>query len=306
MNIDMTFDTKYDITLKVLYKHFIRCPYNSSNLPNEDGCVNCASVKNSIVETLHEAPVFIIEAGKLDYFTSLFKGIGSKSFQQAASIIKSSVINTDKKISDEALNTIQQTLTSIEEAQKTLDKGYPFEQFIVLFENPIMQNDTTIVGCLYRELSPERWTKFPAVYNSKENSTYCARGGVFGADDHELKALEHLLNTQERVELEDFNIKARVGYYNPALPRAAKAKPIHIVYFETKKQFILKHPQYEAKILREPKLAHLVRGHWRKLHDGQKHGKDRHGYPIFNGYTWVIPHKRGKGDLPETTIYVAQ
>ena len=29
--MDMTFDTKYDITLKVLYRHLTRCPYNSSN-----------------------------------------------------------------------------------------------------------------------------------------------------------------------------------------------------------------------------------------------------------------------------------
>ena len=27
---------------------------------------------------------------------------------------------------------------------------------------------------------------------------------------------------------------------------------------------------------------------------------------IYNGYTWVIPHKRGKGELTEPPVYVVQ
>lgn len=37
-------------------------------------------------------------------------------------------------------------------------------------------------------------------------------------------------------------------------------------------------------------------GHWRKLDDNSI-GKDRQGLRGVAGYTWVIPHKRGEGEL---------
>lgn len=37
-------------------------------------------------------------------------------------------------------------------------------------------------------------------------------------------------------------------------------------------------------------------GHWRKLDDNSV-GKDRQGLRGVAGYTWVIPHKQGEGEL---------
>lgn len=47
-----------------------------------------------------------------------------------------------------------------------------------------------------------------------------------------------------------------------------------------------------------------VRGHWRKLKYDFSYGKNRQGEKNVKGYTWVIPHERGEGELVKKTRVV--
>lgn len=55
-------------------------------------------------------------------------------------------------------------------------------------------------------------------------------------------------------------------------------------------------PDCCGKNCQKPAYAYEVMGHWRKLDDNSI-GKDRQGLRGVAGYTWVIPHKRGEGEL---------
>ena len=53
-------------------------------------------------------------------------------------------------------------------------------------------------------------------------------------------------------------------------------------------------------------LTWLVRGHWRKLSDMHKRGKNANGEYIVEGFTWVVPYKKGDKDgIPQQKTYIA-
>lgn len=296
-NMTVSFDEQYKVILKTIYKHFNDCAYLEERSAT---CEICSKYKTNILDKLSIAPVFILptEAWMTTAVVESRKQNGE--FTTVDKMVE--VLSTE--VAD--MTGIDSYIQAFNNLDATIGKGLPFSQFLVVHEEPhfIKEIQSYLLGYLYYEYAPNAWLHYNIAMGIMGNiSIYVS---TYDITSVECRIVECLLNSPTYVELSELNTKVNIGYYNKQLPRNAKAKPIHVVYIGTKKDFIHKHPQYETKILREPKLAHLVRGHWRKLHDGQKHGKDRHGYPIFNGYTWVIPHKRGKGDLPETTIYVAQ
>jgi hypothetical protein len=71
-----------------------------------------------------------------------------------------------------------------------------------------------------------------------------------------------------------------------------KYKPSEIIYISSKKDF--KKLNTNNKIINKPQYAYEVMGHWRKINTI---GKDRQGKRIVKGFTWVIPYKKGQGEL---------
>ena len=288
----------YEIIIKQIYKHFDKC-LRQSHANKLGACEYCYKLLPNIMNSLGTSPVFIVDSD--EYL---------KTWAVSSTITGDLVDIPDETYKDfwDNVGSIQTYLDMCKALEQTSNKGLPFTQFVIIPETPIelpKEAETEWeIGYVWHEASPELWLCYTVTVTKTGVFNHYTKLEQLTSSSY--RTIEYLLNKTTYIELAEFNAKVNIGYYNKNLPRNAKAKPVHIVYIGTKKDFIHKHPQYENKILREPKLAHLVRGHWRKLHDGQKHGKDRHGYPIFNGYTWVIPHKRGKGDLPETTIYVTQ
>ena len=70
-------------------------------------------------------------------------------------------------------------------------------------------------------------------------------------------------------------------------------KPIYIYCQKSKTQYVYKH--YE-KFNIERLNSWLVRGHWRRLDNPKKIGKNASGEYNVEGFTWVIPHKCGKDE----------
>ena len=93
--------------------------------------------------------------------------------------------------------------------------------------------------------------------------------------------------------LEKINLKARIGRN---LVRY-KYKPKNVIYLCTEKQFKTKYPNMINSIINKPEFSWEVMGHWRKLENESSLGKNRNGEYIVEGYTWVIPHVKGQGEL---------
>lgn len=92
---------------------------------------------------------------------------------------------------------------------------------------------------------------------------------------------------------EKINLKARIGR---DLIRY-KYKPKNVIYLCTEKQFKTKYPNMINSIINKPEFSWEVMGHWRKLENESSLGKNRNGEYIVEGYTWVIPHVKGQGEL---------
>ena len=71
-----------------------------------------------------------------------------------------------------------------------------------------------------------------------------------------------------------------------------KYYPSEIIYISSKKDF--KKLNTNNKIINKPQYAYEVMGHWRKINTI---GKDRQGKRTVNGFTWVNPYQKGKGEL---------
>ena len=89
-----------------------------------------------------------------------------------------------------------------------------------------------------------------------------------------------------------FTVRGRIGREFTKI----KYKPSDVIYVATAAKIKKLCPTAAEKIVKKPAYAYEVMGHWRKLDDNSI-GKDRQGLRGVAGYTWVIPHKRGEGEL---------
>lgn len=300
--LTMTFDERYKVILQMLYKHFSHCYAEGNQDDVSEICNMCKQVKPDMTDKLSLAPVFIVPEAEYFCVISILATAKDKGVTGLSNI--ESLVNDILNKADFTLD-IQDKI--FKHLKNTEGKGYPFEEFLVMPEMPIKLAGKAAagdywLGSLYREVTPEFWMQLNIAV-TPEGMVYCNSAGVLKPDSYELTTVEYFLNKIDKVEFE-FNSKINVGYYNKALPHNAKARPAHVVYTGIKKVFINRYPKYVSKILKQPKLAYMVKGHWRKLHDGQRLGKDRHGNILFNGYTWVIAHKRGKGEITNKPIYI--
>lgn len=79
-----------------------------------------------------------------------------------------------------------------------------------------------------------------------------------------------------------------------------KYKPSDVIYLSGVRELKKSNPEVAHRIISKPAYAYEVMGHWRKV-DEQTIGKDREGKREVHGYTWVIPHTRGEGELFKKT-----
>lgn len=75
-----------------------------------------------------------------------------------------------------------------------------------------------------------------------------------------------------------------------------KYKPSDVIYVVTEAKIKKLLPHVAKKIINKPAYAYEVAGHWRKL-DDKSIGKNREGLHGVHGYTWVVPHTRGEGEV---------
>lgn len=73
-------------------------------------------------------------------------------------------------------------------------------------------------------------------------------------------------------------------------------RPIYYVLGEKNEDVSVKYRYIQPKGTLEYSYAFKVRGHWRRVGD-KTLGKDRNGVYGIKGYTWVIEHIRGEGEL---------
>ena len=184
-------------------------------------------------------------------------------------------------------------------------KGMPFEMLMLITTSS--SNESGLLGTLFLELNPEQWITMSvnkhytrAILATETHIS--VEGGIAAAESAEIKAMDYLLNQRTNiVELEPTSLG--LGQHVTLVSRGARQNPQHVIYIGTKKRFLKEFPTHVARIMRKPVFAHMVRGHWRRLQEHQYQGKDRHGKAIFNGYTWVIAHKRGKGEITSSPVY---
>ena len=186
-------------------------------------------------------------------------------------------------------------------------RGMPFEMVMVLTtdwpEHPLL-------GMLFVEIDPDSWLVIEiskVMHPSLRGLSVEVKveGGLTLATRGAVKGLDYVLNQRQNIiEIEPTSMG--LGQHLTFLSKKTRQLPQHLIYIGSKKKLLKDYPQTASRIMRKPVFAHMVRGHWRVLWGNQKQGKDRHGNIIYNGYTWVIPHKRGKGELTEPPVYVVQ
>lgn len=74
-----------------------------------------------------------------------------------------------------------------------------------------------------------------------------------------------------------------------------KYKPSDVIYLSDLRTIKKDFPEVVKRIINKHAYAYEVAGHWRKC-EGTI-GKDRNGLRGVNGYTWVVPHVRGEGEV---------
>lgn len=81
------------------------------------------------------------------------------------------------------------------------------------------------------------------------------------------------------------------------------SRPIYIYLNKSDdKTVYAKYPKRDIERLN----SWLVRGHWRRLDDPKKRGKNANGEYTVEGFTWVVPHICGNPDTPITNrTYIA-
>lgn len=82
-------------------------------------------------------------------------------------------------------------------------------------------------------------------------------------------------------------------------------RPVYIYLNKNEKQNIVNPTKnYDSERI-ERNFGWLVRGHWRKLDNPHKRGKDSQGNYVVEGFTWVKPHICGNPEFVENKLYIA-
>ena len=80
-------------------------------------------------------------------------------------------------------------------------------------------------------------------------------------------------------------------------------RPIYI-YLNKSTEIIRSYPKYANRKI-ERLSSWIVRGHWRRLDNPKKRGKDAQGKYVVEGFTWVVPHVCGDKDKINNKTYIA-
>lgn len=80
-------------------------------------------------------------------------------------------------------------------------------------------------------------------------------------------------------------------------------RPIYI-YLAKETEIKRIYPKYSNRTI-ERLSSWLVRGHWRRLDNPKKRGKDAQGKYVVEGFTWVVPHVCGDRDEISNRTYIA-
>lgn len=183
-------------------------------------------------------------------------------------------------------------------------RGMPFDMLMVLTTDYPKE---PLLGLLVVELDPENWLIFEVAKEITNGIVSCqekitALGMLCKANSGYIKTLDYLLcQRNSMIEVEPTSMG--LGQHITGISKGVRQVPQHVIYIGTKRKFLKDFPNQAQRMLRKPVFAHMVRGHWRKLQGKQVQGKDRQGNPVFNGYTWVIAHKRGLGEITSNPVY---
>lgn len=78
--------------------------------------------------------------------------------------------------------------------------------------------------------------------------------------------------------------------------RKVKYNPRNVIYLSSLRHLKKCYPEVAHRIISKPAYAYEVMGHWRTI-DDKTIGKDRQGNRGVKGFTWVVPHVRGEGEV---------
>ena len=130
------------------------------------------------------------------------------------------------------------------------------------------------------------------------------------------KIINHLLS----VVLRTFVTLSLVNQKSHNIYKVASSKPEYLRKKVTKHTTKVERPVYiyldkNTTITRTEKLyigrkierlsSWIVRGHWRRLDNPKKRGKDSNGHYVVEGFTWVVPHICGNPDNLTNKTYIA-
>ena len=117
-----------------------------------------------------------------------------------------------------------------------------------------------------------------------------------------IESLQILQKMHNQIILIDEVEKPKTRYYRLKLNKETikiSQKPIYIVLDEPKHKKNYKHKDI---VTQGHKLTRCfsfpVMGHWRRLQNKSKIGKDKHGNYNIQGFTWVIPFIKGDKNMP--------
>lgn len=116
-------------------------------------------------------------------------------------------------------------------------------------------------------------------------------------------AIKGILNTLEKISYSTHDLyktsSRKMVFKNRAKKEKIKVeKPIYIYLNKKDSEIKVKSmSDYKCRNI-ERLFSWNVRGHWRRLDDPRKRGKNSEGKYIVEGYTWVKPHICGNKDLP--------
>ena len=142
----------------------------------------------------------------------------------------------------------------------------------------------------------------------------CLRNDL--SDDVMQKTISNLLRSIiiMNATLARLNSKNQYIYkVNPTKPEYLRKKlskksikverPIYI-YLDKNNNISRTHSSYSDRTVTRLS-SWIVRGHWRRLDNPKKRGKDSNGNYIVEGFTWVVPHTVGNSHEIKNKTYIA-
>ena len=113
-----------------------------------------------------------------------------------------------------------------------------------------------------------------------------------------IACLDVIGNLPNRAVVSDTPNTTKYEYYRRKHDTTIK-KPVKPIYYVLdKKEETTKHKYHSIRAIGKLEFNHSfkVRGFWRRISE-KSYGKDRQGNYVVLGYTWVVEHYRGNGEL---------